>query len=285
MSESDPVIRNVSDTARWTAAFRARESERPDALFRDPLARKLAGERGERIAQKVTFGTKHTWSFITRTYLLDQFLAAEIQRGADMVINLAAGLDTRPYRMDVPASLQWIEVDLPGILEYKEEVLKNDRPKCSLRRVPMDLADQTARRSLFNELGTQVANAVIVTEGLLIYLDPADVGELARDLATPRTFRRWILDLASPGLVRMLQKKMGSELDRAGAPLKFGAEEGPAFFEKYGWKTVEVRSMLHSAAMLGRLPFLMRLFAFFPPPKDGRAGNRPWSGACLLERQ
>ena len=122
VSESDPVIRNVSDTARWTAAFRARETERPDALFRDPLARKLAGERGESIARQVTFGTKHTWSWITRTYLVDRFLEDEIQRGADMVINLAAGLDTRPYRMELPPSLQWIEVDLPGILEYKEEM-------------------------------------------------------------------------------------------------------------------------------------------------------------------
>jgi O-methyltransferase involved in polyketide biosynthesis len=42
---------NISDTARWVAWNRALESERPDAWFRDPMARRLAGERGERIAQ------------------------------------------------------------------------------------------------------------------------------------------------------------------------------------------------------------------------------------------
>src|SRR5947209_10178965 len=48
MSDADNPIRNISDTARWAAVYRARETERADAVFLDPLARKLAGERGER---------------------------------------------------------------------------------------------------------------------------------------------------------------------------------------------------------------------------------------------
>jgi methyltransferase (TIGR00027 family) len=199
------------------------------------------------------------------------------------VINLAAGLDTRPYRMDVPPSLQWIEVDLPEITEYKEEVLANDKPKCQLRRVRLDLADRPARRALFAELGGRAKRAVVVSEGLLVYLEEQAAGELARDLADQKTFRRWIGDLASPGLVKMMKKKMGAELERANAPIKWGPEEGPAFFEKHGWKIVEVRSMLHTAAGLKRLPFMMRLVALFPAPPNGRAGKQPWSGAMVLE--
>lgn len=45
MSQTDPLIRNISDTARWAAVYRARESQRLDALFRDPFARRLAGAR------------------------------------------------------------------------------------------------------------------------------------------------------------------------------------------------------------------------------------------------
>jgi len=63
----------------------------------------------------------NAWSIITRTYLIDEFIKSwKLQRGADMVINLAAGLDSRPYRMKLPPSLRWIEVDLPEILDYKE---------------------------------------------------------------------------------------------------------------------------------------------------------------------
>ena len=50
---TQPIIRNVSDTARWVAFYRAMESERPDAVFRDPFARRLAGERGEAIVRTV----------------------------------------------------------------------------------------------------------------------------------------------------------------------------------------------------------------------------------------
>ena len=44
---ADPLIRHISDTARWAALYRARETERSDAIFRDPCARRLAGERGK----------------------------------------------------------------------------------------------------------------------------------------------------------------------------------------------------------------------------------------------
>ncbi len=86
-----------------------------------------------------------------------------------MVVNLAAGLDTRPYRMALPATLQWIEVDLPGILSYKEEILASEKPACVLERVRLDLSDATARRELFTQLGRRAAKSLILTEGLIIY--------------------------------------------------------------------------------------------------------------------
>ena len=118
-----PLIRNISDTALWVAVFRARETERPDALFQDPFARKLAGERGEQIAKDMRQGMRHEWPYTARTVRFDQIVTEQIKQGTDMVINLAAGLDTRPYRMDLPSSLKWIEVDFPAMIDYKEKSL------------------------------------------------------------------------------------------------------------------------------------------------------------------
>ncbi len=169
---SEPLIRNVSDTARWVAVYRARETERPDAHFRDPFARRLAGERGEQIAKSMPLGRDNDWSMITRTWLGDQFINEQVQQGIDMVINLAAGLDARPYRMQLPASLKWIEVDLPEILAYKEEILRDEKPVCSLERIRLDLSDAAARRDLFAELGRRSQNALIITEGLAHLFGP-----------------------------------------------------------------------------------------------------------------
>ncbi len=73
-SSNELLIRNISDTARWVAAYRATETERPDALFHDPYARRLAGEKGAEIAEAMPFKGKNMWPFTMRTYLMDELI-------------------------------------------------------------------------------------------------------------------------------------------------------------------------------------------------------------------
>jgi methyltransferase (TIGR00027 family) len=278
----EPLIRNISDTARWVAVYRARESDRPDAVFRDPFARRLAGERGEQIANSMPLGRDSDWSVVTRTYLIDQFVTDRVRQGVDMVVNLAAGLDSRPYRLQLPPTLRWVEVDLPEILDYKENILRDEKPVCALERFRLDLSNLQARRALFTQLGNQARKVLVITEGLIIYLTADAVAALAQDLAAPPSFHSWVLDIASPGLLRMLQKKMTAQLNQA-APFKFAPDEGPGFFLRYGWKPADVRSLLKNAARLKRLPFFLRLIALLPESESSRR-NRPWSGICLLSK-
>jgi methyltransferase (TIGR00027 family) len=277
----EPAVRNISDTARWAAYFRAQETQRGDALFRDPYAERLAGPRGTEIANTLPEGNKHEWAWVARTYLFDHFIEKAIAAGTDLVVNLAAGLDARPYRMKLPASLQWAEIDLPEPLAYKELVLSNDKPVCDLQRIRLDLANQPARRALFAQLNSRAKKALVLTEGLLVYLSPEEVGELAKDLAACRNFCEWITDLSSPGLLRMMQRTSGKELSKVGAPFKFGPLEGPGFFAPYGWNTADVQGLLKTAARFGRPPLLLRMLAHLPESKRP-PGNRPWSGVCSL---
>jgi methyltransferase (TIGR00027 family) len=283
VSSANP-IRHISDTALWVAVYRAQESELADAVFRDPYARRLAGDRGMQIAAAMPFAQRHSWSYTARTWLVDQVIEREVQQGADMVINLAAGLDSRPYRMQLPASLRWIEIDLPDMLKYKQEVLAAERPLCALERVPLDLKDTAGRQALFQRLGGEANHVVIVSEGLIIYFEADGVIELARDLAAPSSFRRWVTDLTSPALLKMLQKTIGGPLVDAGSPLKFAPREGPEFFASYGWQLVETRSLLHTAAKLKRLSFGLRLLSLLPDP-GGRKPDKPWGGVCVLENR
>ena len=116
---SEPItVRGVSDTARWVAYFRALETLRPDALFHDPTPNVWPATMAS--ASRTHYqGNKQEWAWVARTYLFDQFLSRAIQEGADLVVNLAAGLDARPYRMNLPPTLQWIEVDFQDIIAYK----------------------------------------------------------------------------------------------------------------------------------------------------------------------
>jgi methyltransferase (TIGR00027 family) len=277
------LVRDISDTARWVAYYRAQETDRPDALFRDPFALQLAGARGEKIATAQKFADQNAWSFMARTVLFDQFITEAVRSGANLVVNLAAGLDTRPYRMDLPKTLRWVEVDLPGILDYKEGVLKGAAPVCAVERVRLDLSDDAARRAVFARLASGASRAVVMTEGLIIYLSSDQVASLARDLAAVPPFHTWITDLASPGLVKMMTARGGDMVAAAGAPFKFAPAEGPEFFVPLGWKPVKVSSLLKTAGRLNRLPFFLKLIALLPERKKP-APNQPWSAVIQLER-
>jgi methyltransferase (TIGR00027 family) len=278
----DSLIQNISETALWVAVFRADESERPDAIFHDPFARRLAGKRGEEIAKTIEFSNKNSWSFVARTYLFDEFVRRHVAEGFDMMINLAAGLDTRPYRMELPETLKWIEVDLPEITSYKEEIMKNEKPACQLERVKLDLADRKKRMELFKQLGNKANKILVISEGLIIYLDASEAGALADDLSDQPNFRHWVLDMQSPGLLAMSQKEMGSFFKGNDPVFKFAPEEGESFFLPHGWKNLESRSKLKTAATLNRLNEEMMNYAAFPEP-EGPKGAFPWSGVCLFE--
>lgn len=198
-----------------------------------------------------------------------------------MVINLAAGLDSRPYRMDLPSTLRWVEVDLPPLLEYKEAILGNATPRCHLQRERCDLSDAAVRQKLFSRLSGEARRALILCEGLLIYFLPEAVAALARDLAACASFHDWVIDLGSPGLLRMMQKTMSPG---AAAPFHFAPAEGPSFFLPYGWRTASVHPNIRAALKLHRLPsWSLRLFAVMPQTHPGNS-RRSWSAVCHLTR-
>src|SRR5262249_53974827 len=152
MPETQP-IENLSDTARWVAMYRAMESERPDAHFRDPWARRLAGERGQQILNGIPGGRSVAWPLVVRTGLFDEILARLLKHpGLDVGLDLPAELDARPWRIPPPAELSWADLDLAGILEQKRGVLADAKPACRYEAVSLDLRDRDRRREAFARL-------------------------------------------------------------------------------------------------------------------------------------
>jgi methyltransferase (TIGR00027 family) len=263
---SAAVLRDVSDTALWVAIDRARETERRHALFRDPYARRLAGERGRRIARALRRG-RPTWPVVVRTAVFDELILRTVGRdGATCVLNLAAGLDTRPYRLDLPAELRWVEVDLPTILDYKAQQLGGERPRCRVERLAVDLTDGVARRRLLDRVAA-AGPTLLVCEGLLVYLTHEEVAALGRDLAERDDIRWWLLDLAGPLFLQWGARTVGRQLAAARASFQSAPEEGPDFFRPLGWKPVEVRSSWEEARRLGREPWLLRLVWALSSPR------------------
>lgn len=281
MSSASP-IRNVSDTARWVAIYRAMESERPDALFHDPHARRLGGERGEAIA-KVMGGKSSSWPLVVRTAVMDDVVTRCVAQGARTVLNLAAGLDTRPYRLDLPKDLLWLHVDLPEMLDYFRESMQAEQPRCQLEFVAADLRDADVRRDVLARAAGS-GPLLVITEGLLLYLEAEDVIALSRDLHDVARAQWWLTDLASPMLLKYLERRWQGKLTAGNAPFRFGPENGTAFFAPQGWRELEFHSTLADAWRLDRkMPFawLGRLLSMLQP-KSKRKQMLRMSGTALL---
>lgn len=275
-------VRNIADTARWVAVYRADETDRPDALFRDPYARQLAGNRGEDIVQAMEEGRKNNWSFVARTLLFDDFIIKHAYNGYNQILNLASGLDTRPYRLDLPPGLLWIDIDLPETIDYMNDQMKNHSSNCHLQRIALNLSSRKERISVFHSLAQPGKKTLVMAEGLIGYLLEDDAGALAYDLARVPGFQRWVVDLMSPGILPLINAEMGNLLNEAHSPLVFAPEEGEDFFRLFGWTPLESRSKLKTAAGFGRLPGDLKKFAALPEP-DGPKQSFPWSGVCLFD--
>ncbi|HTZ12992.1 MAG TPA: SAM-dependent methyltransferase [Mycobacterium sp.] len=279
MSDVGHLITNVSDTARWTALYRANESARPDALFSDPLAERLGGDQGRAIVAKTPLASRNGWWLIARTKIIDDVIIRSIADGCDRVLNLAAGLDTRPYRLDLPSDFPWIEADLPQLLAEKTQLLADQTPRCRLTRAAVDLSDARARDAFFDEALDGATKALVLTEGLLMYLEDSDVVALSGAIRRPDV-GWWMLDFAGPGLKRIMNKKMAGMLQNA--PFIFAPENGLAYFEDLGWRTLEVESLFMAANRFRRLPMFIRPGAWLPQPDPRHPGRRSWSAVALL---
>lgn len=286
MAKTDVPIDTISDTALWVAVYRAMETDRPDAIFKDPYARVLAGERGEEIVRTVPRGKSSAWAMITRTAILDEVLMRLMkEEQPDAVVNLAAGLDMRPYRLPLPPTLRWYEADLPGMIRHKEARISGEKPVCILERVAVDLSVRTARLQFFERLKNETKKFIVITEGLLVYLSADQVSDLARDLAAVPGCRYWLSDLSSPPLLKWANKTWGKSLQKSGSRMQFGPEEGGDFFAPFGFKCVETRSFLLEAARLKRqMPLwpVMNFVSRFYPKKTRDAFLR--AGVVVLKR-
>jgi methyltransferase (TIGR00027 family) len=281
----EPKIDHVSDTAYWVAAYRAKETLRPDALFRDPFAARLAGEKGAQISRHVSKSVYVEWSVVIRTAIIDTFIKEQTARGLDLVLNLGAGLDTRPYRLDLPRNLRWVEADFPHVIAMKAEKLKHEKPNCLLERRSVDLSNDDARAALLDDLQNSAQKILVLTEGVLPYLSNEQVSVLAADLARRDHFQLWVADYYSPLITKRLQK--GKRLKQfANSPFLFSPADWFDFFRSRGWRDREVKYLSDESARFGRkmpTPLIAHIARLFVSAKKYQEIERH-SAYVLLER-
>jgi methyltransferase (TIGR00027 family) len=281
--KEEQFTHHISDTARWIAAYRALETKRKDAVFKDSLASRLAGKRGYEMVDSTPNTDVMAFAMIVRTAALDRHVYFALGQGVDTVINLGAGLDTRPYRLDLPSGLQWIEVDFPSLIQYKNEVLNGEKPVCNVQRIACDLANESERGKLFTILGQQTKKALIITEGVVGYLTNEQAASLSQSIHSIPTFSYWMMDYSQgKGRKNRYSKKLNKKLTHT--PLLFTEANPLAFFGRHGWVVENNTFILDEADRIHRkmpmkfpLTLLMALF----PKQIRELGNKTYGYVIL----
>jgi methyltransferase (TIGR00027 family) len=186
----------VSETALGAAEMRAEESARPDRLIDDPFAAAFVAAAPPLFADVPSLADDAELASLVeagiagvavRTRFFDDHLTVACESGCRQVVLLAAGLDTRAFRLDWPNGTRLFEVDLPELFEFKERVLGQQRavPNCDRRVVAADLRTEWPTHLNAAEFDPN-RPSIWVAEGLLVYLSKNDAEHLlttVRDLS------------------------------------------------------------------------------------------------------
>ena len=115
------------------------------------------------------FGTHFVTFQGARTRYFDAYFAAAADAGVRQIVMLAAGLDSRAYRLGWSAGTTVFELDQPRVLEFKRQTLAGESPRAERREVPVDLREDWPAALQSSGFRPEQPSAWIA-EGLLIYL-------------------------------------------------------------------------------------------------------------------
>jgi methyltransferase (TIGR00027 family) len=239
------------------------ENRRADRLFEDPLAEALAGKEGFRLMEqwRLPGAPRENPTIGPRTRFYDDLVIDAVANGLGQVVLVAAGMDTRAFRLALPAEVIVFELDLPELLAQKQAILEQEHaePRCRRVVVAADLAEDDWPQAVTAGGFDRAARTVFIIEGLSWYLTEQENARLLDELAS----------LAAPGSRLGIDIISRDHLESpASAPLfkftaalgilwQFGTNDPAGFLAAHGWQA-EVTDLDAFARRLGR----------WPPPDD-----------------
>ena len=243
MSSSPGEITHVSDTALMVAACRALESECSDGFVQDPFAARLSGDRGMAMLCSLPQPEAMRFGIAVRTHFLDELLLEALaSQSVATVLSVGCGLDTRPWRLELPPHLRWIEIDFADMLDYKDSLLSAAKPRCRRERISADLNDPSQRAALYDAAGR--SPALMITEGLLMYLPASTVEALARESWRDSGIAHWISDINTTAFANAIQMDSMRSVRHVQASDFLPGEQILDCVQRHGWTTAARRSYL-----------------------------------------
>jgi methyltransferase (TIGR00027 family) len=246
----------VSRTSLLTAAARAAESKRDAPLVTDPFAEQLAGADGSILLKEHPQPDWLVAGLAIRTRFFDEAIVSATVHGAAQVLLIAAGLDTRAWRLALPAHVRWFEIDLPPVLHHKARALDGVSPRVQRVAVPFDLREGHLAEILKSVGFDSTATAVVVVEGLLMYLASNEVESLLTKLASVVPAGSALCaDIPNAACIdpKSFMGPFLTWIAAREAPWRFGTDDPRSLLDRTGWAAEEILFAGHPRAWPERL--------------------------------
>jgi methyltransferase (TIGR00027 family) len=247
---------DLGATACWTAAIRARENEREDALLKDPWAAALAGEKGMRWIKDRA--EESVIPILLRTRYFDDFLQRIVNKeNIHQIILMAAGMDTRAFRLTWPEGTHFFELDQSPVLHSKEEILQSAGavPTCKRTTIEADLSGPWEKK--LTEAGFDPkGRSGWLLEGFLFYLPERIIAGLLDRVTTLASQASWMgFDIVNRiMLTHPLTREWVEMQAKSGAPWLGTMEDPVGVLGALGWEA-SLSQAGQEDANHGRWPF------------------------------
>jgi len=229
------------------AACRALEFDAPDGFGRDPFASRLAGERGMAILRALPHPEMMQFGIGVRSRFMDELLLEALaSEKIATVLSLGCGLDARPWRLDLPPDLRWIEVDFADMLDYKNALMSGETPRCRRESITADVNDAAQRRNIYAAVGA--ASALMITEGFLMYLPAVTVNALAAEAWKESGIAYWMSDIMTTAFMKAINIDTPQSVRNMQASDCLNGEQILEAVNIQGWRTAARRSYISDMA-------------------------------------
>lgn len=249
-------MKPVSQTAYYCCGVRMQDALSAKPLLNDHYARMLMGDDGMRYWERFKKYDTPNASNIARCYLIDTWVKRQLQRDTNTtVILIGAGLDSRAFRL---AGGNWIELDEPAIIAYKNALLPAGQCTNPLQRIPVDFETETLAGKL--QPFTGLSPVVFIVEGVLMYLTNEQKQELFTTLTSLFNNHLLLCDLMNAVFFNRLGKKgIHRELSVSGANFRDLQEKPEQLLLDAGYMLEEKFSNVITASDHGlvRIPRLI----------------------------
>lgn len=239
----------ISNTAYYCCGVRMEDANRSRSVCKDIYAERFMDERGRQIFEPFKSEKMPNLSNITRCRLIDDYLLAELAIDNKLdIITIGAGFDSRPYRL---AGGNWLEIDEPQIISYKNERLPAEECSNPLRRISIDFAHESLADKLAE--ASNENHTVFVIEGVFMYLETEAIENTINTIQ--KLFPEHVLycDLMTKKFFTRFAQSVHSKLVASGGVFTTRPDFPEAIFTRHDYKSIERIPMFKRARELGIL--------------------------------